>query len=278
MPDFETTTTLMIVATFIVAGVVKGVTGMGLPTVAMGVLGLFMPPVVAAGLLILPSFITNIWQLLAGPDFKAIVSRLWPMMIAIAVGTLLGIRLMTSGTGVWTTSALGLCLAAYAAYSLLAKPFAVPARLEPKLSPAVGLATGLLTGGTGIFVVPAVPYIQSLGFSRDDLVQALGLSFTVSTVALAAGLASQDAFRVEHMSLSALAVLPALLGMWLGQNIRRIVTPATFRRWFLICLLLLGAELFCEHSGADSSAVEPSPLQRRNQIIGDNFFVFRPSS
>jgi uncharacterized membrane protein YfcA len=46
------------------------------------------------------------------------------------------------------------------------------------------------------------------------------------------------------MSLSALAVLPALLGMWLGQNIRRIVTPATFRRWFLICLLMLGGELF----------------------------------
>ena len=234
----------MIVATFIIAGIVKGVTGMGLPTVAMGVLGLFMPPVVAAGLLILPSFITNIWQLLAGPDVKAIVSRLWPMMIAIAVGTLLGIRLMTSDTGVWTTSALGLCLAAYAAYSLFARPFAIPARLEPKLSPAIGLATGLLTGGTGIFVVPAVPYIQSLGFSRDDLVQALGLSFTVSTIALAAGLASQDALRVEHLSLSALAVLPALLGMWLGQTIRRIVSPATFRRWFLICLLLLGTELF----------------------------------
>ncbi len=92
--------------------------------------------------------------------------------------------------------------------------------------------------------MPAVPYIQSLGFNRDDLVQALGLSFTVSTIALAAGLASQDAFRVEHLSLSALAVLPALLGMWLGQKIRNIVSPATFRRWFLICLLLLGAELF----------------------------------
>jgi uncharacterized membrane protein YfcA len=244
VPDFETTTMIMVFATFIVAGIVKGVTGMGLPTVAMGVLGLFMPPVVAAGLLILPSFITNIWQLLAGPDFKAIVARLWPMMIAIAAGTLLGIRLMTASTGIWTTSALGLCLAAYAAYSLFAKPFAIPARLEPKLSPTIGLATGLLTGGTGIFVVPAVPYIQSLGFSRDDLVQALGLSFTVSTIALATGLASQGAFHVEHLSLSALAVPPALLGMWLGQKIRNIVSPATFRRWFLICLLLLGAELF----------------------------------
>lgn len=244
MPDLDTTTILMVFATFTIAGIVKGVTGMGLPTVAMGVLGLFMPPVLAAGLLILPSFVTNIWQLLAGPDFRAIVARLWPMMIAIAVGTLIGIRLMTAGTGVWTTSALGLCLAAYAAYSLFAKPLPVPARLESRLSPAIGLTTGLLTGGTGIFVVPAVPYIQSLGFNRDDLVQALGLSFTVSTIALAAGLASQDAFRVEHLSLSALAVLPALLGMWLGQKIRNIVSPATFRRWFLICLLLLGAELF----------------------------------
>ncbi len=244
MPDLDTTTMLMVFATFTVAGIVKGVTGMGLPTVAMGVLGLFMPPVVAAGLLILPSFITNIWQLLAGPDFRAIVARLWPMMIAIAAGTLLSVRLMTAGAGIWTTSALGLCLAAYAAYSLFAKPFAIPARLEPKLSPTIGLATGLLTGGTGIFVVPAVPYIQSLGFTRDDLVQALGLSFTVSTVALAAGLASQGAFHVEHLSLSALAILPALLGMWLGQKIRNIVSPATCRRWFLICLLLLGAELF----------------------------------
>lgn len=244
MPDLDTTTMLMVVATFIIAGIVKGVTGMGLPTVAMGVLGLFMPPVLAAGLLILPSFVTNIWQLLVGPDFRAIIARLWPMMIAIAAGTLIGIRLMTAGTGIWATSALGLCLAAYAAYSLFAKPLSVPARLETRLSPAVGLTTGLLTGGTGIFVVPAVPYIQSLGFNRDDLVQALGLSFTVSTIALAAGLASQNAFRVEHLSLSALAVMPALLGMWLGQKIRNIVSPATFQRCFLICLLLLGAELF----------------------------------
>ncbi len=243
MPNLDTTTLLMILTTFIVAGIVKGVTGMGLPTVAMGVLGLFMPPVIAAGLLILPSFITNIWQLLAGPDFRAIVKRLWPMMIAITLGTLIGIRLMTAGTGVWTTSALGLCLAVYAAYSLLARPISIPARLEPKLSPIMGLVTGLLTGGTGIFVVPAVPYIQSLGFSRDDLVQALGLSFTISTLALAAGLASQNAFHVEHLSLSALAVLPALLGMWLGQKIRHIFSPKTFRRWFLICLLVLGCEL-----------------------------------
>lgn len=233
-----------ITATFVLAGIVKGVTGMGLPTVAMGVLGLFMPPVAAAGLLILPSFVTNIWQLFAGPSFRAILLRLWPMMIAIVIGTLIGIRLMTGGAGQWTTSALGAALAIYAAYSLLAPPLSVPQWLERFLSPFVGLITGLLTGATGVFVVPAVPYIQSLGFDRDNLVQALGLSFTISTIALALGLASHSAFQTQELALSALAIVPALIGMWAGQKIRNIVTPATFRRWFLICLLLLGCELF----------------------------------
>jgi uncharacterized membrane protein YfcA len=88
-----------------------------------------------------------------------------------------------------------------------------------------------------------VPYIQALGLSRDDLIQALGLSFTVSTIALAAGLASHGAFQVEHIAMSSLAVLPALLGMWLGQLLRQRISPATFRRWFLVFLILLGLEL-----------------------------------
>lgn len=244
MFDLQVGSIVMILAIFTVAGMVKGVTGMGLPTVAMGMLGLFMPPVAAAGLLILPSFVTNIWQLFAGPSFKAILLRLWPMMIAIVAGTLIGIRLMTGGATVWTTAALGAALAIYAAYSLLAQPFSLSRNLEKWLSAPIGFMTGLLTGGTGVFVVPAVPYIQSLGFQRDDLVQALGLSFTVSTIALAVGLAANSALETQALTVSAITVLPALLGMWLGRKIRQIVSPATFRRWFLICLLTLGCELF----------------------------------
>jgi uncharacterized membrane protein YfcA len=40
--------TLCLLLIFIAAGLVKGVTGMGLPTVAMGLLGLLMPPPAAA--------------------------------------------------------------------------------------------------------------------------------------------------------------------------------------------------------------------------------------
>ncbi len=232
-----------IALTFFLAGIVKGVTGMGLPTVAMGLLGTIMPPVAAASLLVVPSFVTNIWQLLAGPRFAALAARLWPMLFGIVAGTLAGAGVIAGGNAGWTAMALGAALAIYAAMGLFSWHWQVTARGERKLSLFVGLTTGLVTGGTGVFVIPAVPYLQALNLHRDDLIQALGLSFTVSTIALGAGLASRGAFQAGDVGASALAVLPALLGMWAGQRIRQRISLVAFRRWFLICLLLLGLEL-----------------------------------
>jgi uncharacterized membrane protein YfcA len=222
---------------------VKGVTGMGLPTVAMGVLGAIIPPVAAASMLIIPSLVTNVWQLFAGPRFAVLALRLWPMMLGIVAGTVAGSSLLISTNTGWTTTALGAALALYSAFSLLGRPLSVPARAERWLSPVVGLTTGMVTGGTGVFVIPAVPYLQALGLNRDDLVQALGLSFTISTIALAIGLARGGAFHFGSIATSALAIVPALMGMWFGQWIRQHIAAATFRRWFLICLVLLGLEL-----------------------------------
>jgi uncharacterized membrane protein YfcA len=242
MTDFSMPVLLVAAATFFAAGIVKGMTGMGLPTVAMGVLGALISPLAAAGLLIVPSFATNVWQLLAGPAFGTLVRRLWPMMVAICAGTMLSARWLASETGA-TTTALGAALFIYAGFTLCARQVQVPARLEPWLSPLIGAVTGVVTGATGVFVIPAVPYLQALGFSRDDLVQALGLSFTVSTVALAAALGAHGAFELQGLGLSVLALGPALAGMWTGQALRGRITPAAFRRLFLICLLLLGAEM-----------------------------------
>jgi uncharacterized protein len=243
MNDYFSPHVLIIASTFFLAGIVKGVTGMGLPTVAMGILGAVMSPVSAASLLVIPSFVTNVWQLVTGPDFLGVLKRLWLMMLGIVVGTLAGSWLLTSTNTKWTSVGMGTALVLYAVYSLWAKPLSVPARLEPLLSPVIGLTTGIITGGTGFFVIPGVPYVQALGFSKDNLIQALGLSFTVSTIALAGGLARGGAFHLDNVTLSALAVIPSLLGMRVGTAIRERISAATFRRWFLIFLTILGLEL-----------------------------------
>ncbi|MDO5706495.1 MAG: sulfite exporter TauE/SafE family protein [Paracoccus sp. (in: a-proteobacteria)] len=243
MTDISIPLLIAIGATFFGAGMVKGVTGMGLPTVAMGVLGALISPLAAASLLVVPSFVTNLWQLLAGPAVKPIARRLWPMMLAICAGTGASAGWLASGDAGTTTVVLGTALMIYAGYTLLARQLSVPAGIEPLLSPLVGAATGIVSGATGVFVIPAVPYLQALGLSRDDLVQALGLSFTVSTVALAVALGSQGTFATETMGLSLLALGPALLGLWAGRKLRKRISPPIFKRVFLLFLFLLGAEM-----------------------------------
>jgi uncharacterized membrane protein YfcA len=233
----------IIAATFVVAGFVKGVTGMGLPTVAMGILGTLMLPAQAAALLLLPSFVTNVWQLFAGPSVLALAKRLWPMMAGIVAGTLAAVSFIAGGGGVWAVVGLGVALTLYAAAGLMAWRFSVPARHERWLSPAIGAVTGVVTGGTGVFVVPAVPYLQGLALKKEDLVQALGLSFTVSTIALAIGLVSESAFAFSDLRQSLFALVPALAGMAIGQRVRGRISAETFRRWFFICLLALGIQL-----------------------------------
>lgn len=230
----------IIAFTFLLAGMVKGVIGMGLPTVAMGVLGLVMPPVQAAALLVVPSLVTNVWQLVAGPSFIALLRRFATLMVGVCLGTAVGIGLLTGGAAALASAALGTVLAAYGAIGLISARFTVSPRSERRLSPIIGLITGVLTGATGVFVIPAVPYFSSLGLEKEELIQTLGLSFTVSTLALAFGLMASGQFQASVATSSLLALIPSLGGMFLGQVVQNRLKPEAFRRWFFVGLLILG--------------------------------------
>lgn len=240
MPD---TVLLFVAAVFALAGFVKGVIGLGLPTIAMGLLATAMPPVEAAALLIVPSLLTNLWQMVAGPGLGGLVRRLWPMMAGVCVGTWAGVGLMTGAAARFGTGLLGIALALYALSGLWALRATVRRDREPVLGPLTGAITGLITAATGVFVIPAVPYLQAIGLEKDDLVQALGLSFTVSTVALAVNVAAAGALTASLAGPTALALALACGGMAAGQAVRARLAPPVFRRWFFAGLLALGVYL-----------------------------------
>jgi len=234
---------IFIGAVFVLAGVVKGVTGLGLPTISMGLLAVVMTPLQAAALVVLPTFLTNIWQLVAGPSLKPIVLRLWPMMATTCLGTWAAAGLMTGSHSRYGTLLLGATLVIYALTALVSLHIKVEKAHEPWLGPIVGLVTGVITAATGVFMIPSVPYLQAIGFDKEDFVQALGLTFTVSTVALSVNLARAGAFKISLAGPTLGVLAMAALGMWAGQELRLRLSPETFRRWFLIGLALLGAYL-----------------------------------
>jgi uncharacterized membrane protein YfcA len=232
-----------IAAIFVLAGFVKGVIGLGLPTVSMGLLAAVTAPGHAAAMLVVPSLVTNVWQMVAGPHLSTLVKRLGGMLAFACIGTWLGAGWLTGPSARYGAIALGLSLVVYAILSLSAVRISVPREREIWLGPIAGLLTGLITAATGVFVIPAIVYLQGIGLEKEELVQALGLSFTVSTIALSFNLIGAGVLNVSLASTSVVAMVAALLGMWIGQVVRLRLDQATFRRWFFIGILALGLYL-----------------------------------
>jgi uncharacterized membrane protein YfcA len=229
-----------VAAVFMLAGTVKGVVGMGLPTVSMGLLGLFMLPPQAAALLVIPSLLTNLWQMWNGPELAALLRRFALLLALLFVGTLLGVRLLVNPGAVWPQLMLGGVLLLYGVLGLGLPQLQLPARWERPTAPWIGLSTGLLTGATGVAVVPLAPYASALALEREVLVQFLGLCFTVSTLALGWGLQGAGQYS-GSLALSSLAlIVPTVLGMLLGQRLRSQIAAGPFRRAFFWAMVLLG--------------------------------------
>lgn len=242
----ETIQVSMIVAVFVVAGAVKGITGMGLPTVAMSLLGLWMAPATAAGLLVVPSLATNVAQC-RGPHLVQLAARLWPGWLALAVVTMIAPGL---GSSSFTRSAhrwLGAILVGYGLWGLWRPSLPDLSGQRRWVGAVVGAATGLVTAMTAVFVLPWVPYLQSLRLEKEAMVQALGLSFTVATLALAVRL--QAPTPVGSWSVSAglavgVALLGAFAGLKLGEVLRgRLAGPGFQRALFLVFIALGTANL-----------------------------------
>ncbi len=237
---FEPFTILAIAAIFALAGAVKGVIGLGLPTVSLALLTTLLDLPLAMVLLLVPSFVTNIWQAGTGGNAKVILLRLWPFLM-MATGTVwLGATALTRVDLDLLSTLLGGLLVFYSAVSLAGLRFTIAVRQEVWAGPLLGAANGILTGMTGSFVVPGVLFLQAIGLSRDMLIQAMGMLFTVSTLALALALQGNNFLTMELGAVSAAALLPAIGGMMFGQKIRQKLSEQLFRRVFFTSLLLLG--------------------------------------
>jgi uncharacterized membrane protein YfcA len=234
---------ILIGAAFLLAGFVKGVIGLGLPTVSMGLLAVTMPPAHALAIVIVPAVVTNIWQTFVGPHLRDIIRRLWPLMMGTVIGIWLNAGLLTGPYAPYGTVVLGGLLVIYAVIGLSKFSFSVARRDEKWIGGIVGVLTGMVSAATGIQVIPSMPYLQAIGMQKDELVQALGVFFTVATLALAFNLTSAGLLTAASALPGAVAMAASFIGMFVGQAVRTRMHPDVFRRWFLIAMILLGLYL-----------------------------------
>lgn len=244
MPAFDPADAAMVAGIFLLGGLVKGIAGFGLPSLGLGLLALTRPLPEAIALMLLPTLTTNAWQGLAGGALRPVLMRLWPFLLAAALGTVIGAALLARADPRLLTGLLGTLLVVSAALALFGPPWPVPPpRVERWLSPAMGGLSGVATGLTGSFIVPAVPWLAALRLSPDQLVQAFGLGAVVSTLVLAISLAGQRLLPPELGFASVAVLVPTFAGMALGRRVRGRLPDRWFRRVVQGLLLALGLYL-----------------------------------
>jgi uncharacterized membrane protein YfcA len=236
---------IFIALVFLLAGFVKGVIGLGLPTVSMGLLAVAMAPAQALAIVIVPGVLTNIWQTFAGPYFRSIVKRLWPLLLGLAVGIRLNAGMMTGPYARYGTVLIGVLLVTYAIVSLRNFVLTIKPKNEQWIGGVIGLTTGVISAATGVQVVPSMPFMQALGMKKDELIQALGVFFTVATLVQAFNLSAAGILDESTALPGVIALASSFTGMAIGQTVRTRLEPESFRRWFLISMILLGIYLAC---------------------------------
>lgn len=233
----------LVVATFLAAGFIKGVIGLGLPVMALAFLGPWLGVREALTLMIIPGVATNAWQAVAGPALGMLVRRLWAFLGAGCIGIWFGVSVMAGARNETMVMVLGVTLCLYCAVSMLRPTMPPPGAREPWMSPLMGGLGGAMFGMTGIFIVPGVLYLQTLGLTRHVFVQALGLTFVTITAALWVSLTGRSLMTLDLMLMSALALVPTTIGLVLGQRYRHHISEERFRRIFLIALLAIGLDM-----------------------------------
>ncbi len=227
-------------AVFLLAGAVKGLVGLGLPAISIALMSLFLPLPEAIALITLPTIFTNIWQAAVGGNFRRIVRRQWPLIVPLAVVLYLTIWLIGQKGPGWAFLVLGTVLIVYSTLGLFRIRLHIHADLEKPLAPVIGVVSGFVAGLVGVPVIPLMPYLQGLDVRPSELVQTLGVVLCATSITLTASLLFFGLLDGPRATVSAAAVLPALGGMWLGQQIRSRLSVEQFRLAVFWALLLTG--------------------------------------
>jgi len=233
----------MVVATFLAAGFVKGVIGLGLPVVVLGFLGSTLGVREALTIMLIPAIATNTWQALAGPAFGMLARRLWSFLATAGVGIWFGAGVLAGAKSETMVALLGVTLCTYCAVTVLRVHMPPPGRREPWMSPLMGGLGGVMFGMTGIMIVPGVLYLQTLGLRRDVFVQALGITFVTISLALGTSLTGRGLMSLDLMLMSLTALVPTAAGLALGQRYRHHISEDRFKRIFFVALFVIGLDM-----------------------------------
>ncbi len=236
-------TALAVFFSFFFAAFLKGITGIGFSTISLAITATFLDPKITIPLVIVPSVSSNLLVMVQAGDFKHVLNRFWPIYVSTFPGLLLGVYLLNSINSTTSRILLGIILLIYALWALRSKNIVIPERFRIWLTVPVGFTTGVVNGITGSQIMPILPFLLALDLNKNTIVQAINLSFTLSSIIMLFLLSKIGLLQSSLLGIALVGIIPVAIGINLGSRLRTKLPDEKFRRLILLFLLVIGLSL-----------------------------------
>lgn len=231
----------LVAIAFLFGGIVKGLSGIGLPMVALPILSFGIDVPTAVAMTMAPILITNGWQALAGGRLLEVVRRFWPMQLVMAATLIVATSFLTRIDNNVLLIITGTILSLSVIALMSAGDWTIPRRLERPVGLGVGLLAGAIGGVSSLFGIPIIIYMSSLGLERAEFLTSISVVYFLAAIPYVGSLLTIGGIPPVVMLVSALAVVPAMIGMTAAARFAMRLGEARSRRMLNWLLILLGA-------------------------------------
>ncbi len=227
------------------AAFVKGAVGFAQPLIMISLMGIFLPIEIALAGLILPNMAANAVQAFRQGLASAVQSA---RSFGVYLAVMLSMILVTAQIVALLPERLLFLLIGFPVVLLTATMLLRPV-VHIRLSwrrlgdPLIGLIAGAVGGMSGVWGPPTVLYLTALGIAKQEQIRLQGIIYGAGSVFLFLGHLQSGILYPATLGFSAMLILPALAGLWLGFLLQDRLPQAGFRRATLIILLLAGLNL-----------------------------------
>ena len=225
---------LIVSFAFFVAGVVKGVIGIGLPTTAITIMTFFVSPLMALGLNLIPMTVANIWQLSKADNPKELVKNYKYFATSLVVCILIT-SFYANQIG---DDVVRLIFAVAVLLFVCLQVFGFNFKMKPNhdnfWQGGLGALGGLVGGAASIWAVPVTMYLLMKNVKPKQFVDVSGFLITIGCIPVSIGYIATGVFQPNMFIYGALGSVVAVIGFQIGEKLRNKVNANTFKNLLLI--------------------------------------------
>lgn len=241
--QFEVELLLVFALVFALAGTIKGIIGIGLPTISVALISQITDPRIAISLVMIPILTTNTWQVYRSGRILETLRQYWVFSIILIISIYTAAQFSTKIPTDIILALLGGVIIIYALSGWFQLTPKIPDKYDTYSQMFFGLLSGILGGFTAIWAPPMVMYLASRNLSKDAFVRATGFLITLGAVPLILGYWQNGLLTSSIASTSMIMIVPAVLGFTLGEFLRPLLPTKQFYNLVMLLFCIIGLNL-----------------------------------